>query len=135
MATFVQGFLAKITIDTVDTTPITVDFTLDQTTTALDKTVMDSSGVSKMLPGVTAGTLAFSGHISTVELTALQASKEKLVPVAFSIVITEGNATEAEYNGFFVFNDLSVSTAAEDNWAFTAGGPTDGAINFIPAIP
>jgi len=134
MATFIQGFLAKIIIDTVDTTPITADVNLSRSKTALDKTVMDSSGVSKMLPGVVSGTLDFNGHISTAELNVLEVSYAKTVPVAFDVIITEGLATDGEYTGFFVFQDFTVETSAEDNWGFTASGPTDGVITYIPAV-
>ena len=134
MATFVQGFLAKVIIDTADQTPITADVTLSRSKTALDKTVMDSSGVSKMLPGVVSGTLDFNGHISTAELAVLQTSHDKKVPVAFQLIITEGLTTDAEYNGLFVFSDFSVTTAADGNWAFTAGGATDGAISFTAPV-
>ena len=133
MATFIQGFLAKVTIDGADTTPITADVTLSRSKTALDKTVMDSSGVSKMLPGVVSGTLDFNGHISTAELNTLEVSYAKLVPVTFAVVITEGLTTDGEYTGSFLFQDFTVETAAEDNWGFTASGPTDGAITYIPA--
>jgi len=134
MATFIQGFLAKVIIDTTDQTPITADVTLDRTKTALDKTVMDSSGVSKMLPGVESGNLAFNGHVSTAELNLLEVSYAKEVPVAFAVTITEGLATDGEYTGFFLFTDFSVNTAADANWAFSASGPTDGAITYIPAV-
>ena len=134
MATFIQGFLAKVTIDGADTTPITADVTLSRSKTALDKTVMDSSGVSKMLPGVISGTLDFNGHISTAELNTLEVSYAKSVPVTFAVVITEGLGTDGEYPGSFLFQDFTVETAAEDNWGFTASGPTDGAITYIPAV-
>ena len=134
MATFIQGFLAKVTIDGADTTPITADVTLSRIKTALDKTVMDSSGVSKMLPGVISGTLDFNGHISTAELNTLETSYAKSVPVTFAIVITEGLTTDGEYTVSFLFQDFTVETAAEDNWGFTASGPTDGAITYIPAV-
>ena len=134
MAIFIQGFLAKIIIDGNDQTPITVDYTLSESTTPLDKSVMDSSGVSKILPGMTSGTLDFNGHISTTELNALEVSKSKQVPITFALTITEGLGTDAEYTGSFVFAELSRSTTAEGNWAFTASGPTDGAITYIPAV-
>ena len=134
MATFIQGFLAKVTIDGADTTPITADVTIDRTKTALDKTVMDSSGVSKMLPGVISGNLAFNGHISTAELNTLEVSYAKEIPIAFQVIITEGLGTDGQYDGFFVFTDFSVETAAEDNWGFTASGPTDGAVVYTPAV-
>jgi len=134
MATFVQGFLAEVVIDTADQTPITADVTLDRTKTALDKTVMDSSGVSKMIPGVTSGNLAFNGHVSTAELNVLEVSFAKEIPVSFAVTITEGLSTDGEYTGFFVFTDFSVNTAADANWAFSASGPTDGVITYIPAL-
>ncbi len=134
MAIFVQGFLAKIIIDGQDQTPITVDYTLTQSTTPLDKSVMDSSGVSRTLPGMTSGNLVFNGHISTAELNALQVSKDKAVPITFALTITQGLGTDSEYTGSFVFSEFTVGTAVEDNWAFTASGPTDGAITYVPAV-
>ena len=132
---FVQGFLATLLIDGNDTTPITVDFTLDRTKAELDKSAMDGTGFANSIPGLQSGTIAFSGHISQAELNVLEVSYEKDTTIAFGITIDEGLGTDAIYSGKFSFNDFSVDTSVEGNWAFTAGGPTDGLITFTPSVP
>ena len=134
MADFVQGFLASIVIDGNDTTPITVDFTLTRGKTSLDKSVMDSSGEPKSIPGMATGNLAFTGHISQAELNTLEVSYAKSVAVPFVITIEQGLGTDASYAGAFTWDSFDVDTSAEDNWGFSASGPLDGAVTFTPSV-
>ncbi len=50
---FVQGFLAQLTLDSVIITLATADVSFSESKTALDKSVMDSIGVSQSIPGMT----------------------------------------------------------------------------------
>ena len=135
MATFVQGFLAVVTIDGTDTTPITANVGLARSRTVLDKSVMDGTGFASSIPGMLSGTLAFDGHISQAELNTLEVSYAKDIPVTFAVEINEGLSTDGAYAGSFTFETLDVETSADGNWAFSAGGPTSGAIVYTRSNP
>ena len=135
MAQFVQGFLASITLDTNDVTFVSADVTIDEVRNALDKSVMDSSGDSQMLPGKKSYSLVINGHVQQSGLNLLEASWAKDVSVAFLLTITEGLGTDGAYAGFVALNAFTKETAADGNWAFSIGGEGDGALVFTPSVP
>lgn len=135
VATFIQGFLAEVVIDGADTTPITATVSLNRSRTAIDKAVMDSIGDSVSIPGMRSGVLSLSGHVSTAELNVLEASYAKEVPVAFTVKVVEGLASDAEWVGEFVFETFDIDTSADGNWAFSVSGPTSGPVAYTPAAP
>ena len=132
---FVQGFLAKLILDTVDVTLFVTDVSFDQAKTGLDKSVMDGTGDSVMLPGLSTGTLSINGHIDQANLNALETTWAKDVVVAFSLQIAEGLTTEAAWDGFIAMTDFSKSTTFDGNWAFSISGDTSGAVAYTPSAP
>ncbi len=131
---FVQGFLATLTLDTVDITLFVTDVSFDQSKTALDKSVMDSSGDSVMLPGLQTGTLSINGHIDQANLNALETSWAKDTAVAFTLEVNEGLATDAEWAGNIAMSDFTKATTFDGNWAFSISGDTSGAVTYTPSV-
>ncbi len=132
---FVQGFLAKLILDTVDITLFVTDVSFDQSKTGLDKSVMDGSGDSVMLPGLQTGSLSINGHIDQANLNALETTWAKDVVVAFSLQIAEGLTTEAKWDGDISMTDFTKATTFDGNWAFSITGDTSGAVTYTPSAP
>jgi hypothetical protein len=135
MASFIQGFLASLMIDSVDITLVTADVTLSESRTALDKSVMDGSGTSQQLAGKRSGTLAINGHVDQENLTLLEAAWAKSVALTFTLEITQGIGTsDASWSGTVTLTDFTKSTSADGNWAFTLAGEI-GPVAFTPMVP
>jgi len=135
LISFVQGFLATLTLDTNDVTLFVTDVTLDESKTSLDKSVMDGSGDTVSIPGKKAGTLSLNGHIDQVNLTLLEESWAKQASVPFVLTVAEGLLTsDASWAGNIVLDAFSKTTAADGNWAFSLSGNTDTVV-FTPHVP
>ncbi len=132
---FVQGFLAILTLDTVDITLFVTDVTFDQSKTALDKSVQDGSGDSQMLPGLQTGSLGLSGHIDQANLNALETTWAKDSIVAFTLEVNEGLTTDASWAGNVSLTEFSKTTTFDGNWAFSMTGETSGAVTYTPSAP
>ena len=132
---FVQGFLATLTLDTVDITLFVTDVSFDQSKTALDKSVMDGTGDSQMLPGLQTGTLGINGHIDQANLNALETTWAKDTVVPFSLEVSEGLGTDAAWSGNIAMTDFTKATTFDGNWAFSISGDTSGAVVYLPSVP
>jgi len=132
---FVQGFLAEITLDSNVITLVSADVSLDESKTSLDKSVMDGSGVSVSIPGMTSGTLSVNGHIDQANLNLLEATWAKDVTVAFILALTEGLTTDSSWAGNVTLTSFTRETAADGNWAFSLSGDTSGVTTFVPSAP
>ena len=132
---FVQGFLATLTLDGNIITLFVTDVSLDRSKTGLDKSVMDGSGDSVMLPGLNSGTLAMNGHIDQANLNLLEISYAKDVVVPFILEISEGLTGDASYTGNIAISDFGVNTVFDGNWAFTLNGATSGAVVYSASTP
>ena len=132
---FVQGFLATLTLDTVDITLFVTDVSLDQAKTALDKSVMDGTGNSGMLPGLQTGTMSINGHIDQANLNALETTWAKDTVVAFTLEISEGLTTDAAWAGNIALTDFTKATTFDGNWAFSLSGETSGSVPYTPSAP
>jgi len=132
---FVQGFLAELELDSNTITLVTADVSLSESKSALDKSVMDGSGVAQSIPGMLSGSLSINGHIDQANLNLLEASWAKDIPVIFRLTITEGLATDGDWSGIVTLDSFSRDTAADGNWAFSLSGTTSGPTTFTPSIP
>jgi len=132
---FVQGFLAEITLDGNVITLVSADVSFDESKTSLDKSVMDGSGVSVSIPGMTSGTLSVNGHIDQANLNLLEVSWAKQTTVPFILAITEGLVTDASWAGDVTLTSFTRETAADGNWAFSLSGDTSGVTTFVPSTP
>jgi len=132
---FVQGFLATLTLDSNDITLFVTDVSFDQSKTALDKSVMDGSGDSTMIPGLQTGTMSINGHIDQANLNALETTWAKDTVVPFTLEVSEGLTTDAVWAGNLSMSDFSKSTTFDGNWAFSISGETSGAVTYTPSAP
>ncbi len=132
---FVQGFLAQLTLDSNVVTLVTADVSLSESKTALDKSVMDGSGVMRSIPGLLSGSLDINGHIDQANLNLLEVTWAKQTTVPFILEIAEGLGTDAVYTGNVTLTAFSRDTAADGNWAFSPSGDTSGVTVFTPSIP
>ena len=132
---FVQGFLAELTLDSNVITLVTADVSLSESKSALDKSVMDGSGVAQSIPGMLSGTLSINGHIDQANLNLLEASWSKDVAVNFVLEITEGLTTDGSWSGIVTLDSFSRDTSADGNWAFSLSGTTSTATIFTPSAP
>ena len=132
---FVQGFLAAITLDGNVVTLVSTDVALDRSTTALEKTVMDGSGTSTMLPGLRSGSLSLNGHVDQANLNLLEVTHAKDTVVPFIMEINEGLTTDGSYAGNIAITEFSVGTVFDGNWSFTLSGDTSGATTYTPSAP
>ena len=130
----VQGFLATLTLDSVDITLFVTDFAFPRTRTMLDKSVQDGTGVSASIPGKENGSLSINGIVDQINMNALELSWAKTVPVSFSFGPTEGLTTDFQYDGLVTLGDLDVNIANDDNWLFSISGDTSGVTTFTPAV-
>ena len=135
MSGFVQGFLATLTLDANDITLFVTDVSFDQSKTALDKSVMDGSGDSVMLPGLQTGTLSINGHIDQSNLDDLEVTWAKDVVVAFNLEVSQGLSTDAAWSGNIAMTDFSKSTTFDGNWAFSLSGDTSGVVAYQASAP
>ena len=132
---FVQGFLASITLDGNIVTLVSTDVSLDRSTTALVKNVMDGTGDSQMLPGLRSGTLALNGHVDQANLNLLEVTHAKNTVVPFIMEISEGLTTDGSYAGNISIAEFSVGSTFDGNWAFSLTGETSGAVTYTPSAP
>ncbi len=132
---FIQGFLAELTLDGNVITLVTADVSFSEAKTSLDKSVMDSSGVSQTIPGMTSGALSITGHIDQANLNLLEASWAKDVAVNFLLVINEGLTTDGQWSGIVALDSFTRETSADRNWAFSLSGVTSTATIFTPSAP
>ena len=131
----VQGFLAVLTLDSVVITLFVTDVSLDRSKTTLDKSVMDGSGDSVMLPGLQTGTMAINGHIDQANLNALETTWAKDTVVPFILEVNEGLTTDATWSGNLSMSEFSTNTVFDGNWAFSLTGESSGAIVYVPSAP
>ena len=131
---FVQGFLATLTLDTVDITLFVTDVSFDQTKTVLDKSVMDGTGNMDVIPGMESGTLGINGHIDQANLNALETSWAKDTVVPFVLTVAEGLGTDAAWTGNIAMSDFSKATTFDGNWAFSITGTTSGNVAYTPSV-
>lgn len=132
---FVQGFLAKLTLDGNIITLFVTDVSLDRSKTALDKSVMDGSGDSLMIPGLNTGTLAFNGHIDQANQNLIETTYAKDTVVPFILEVDEGLTTDATWAGDIAITEFSTNTTFDGNWAFSLSGDTSGAVTYTPSAP
>ena len=132
---FVQGFLATLTLDTVDITLFVTDVSFDESKTGLDKSVMDGTGDAVVLPGMTSGTLGINGHIDQANLNALETTWAKDTVVPFVLTVAEGLGTDAAWSGNIALTDFSKATTFDGNWAFSLSGTTSGNITYVTSVP
>ena len=132
---FVQGFLAILTLDGNVITLFVTDVALSRARTALDKTVMDGTGDTVLLPGLKTGTLSMSGHIDQANLNALEVTLAKDTVVTFALEVNEGLGTDAQWTGSIAITQFDTSTTFDGNWAFTLSGDTSGATTYVTSIP
>ncbi len=132
---FVQGFLAKLILDSIDITLVITNLDLGRSKTSLDKSVMDGSGESTALPGMTKGTLSFDAHVDQANQNLLEVAFAKQVPVPFVLTVLEGLTTDAEWTGTVALTGMDVSTSFDGNWDVSLSGDTSGAIVYTPSAP
>jgi len=132
---FVQGFLAKLILDSIDITLVITNLDLGRSKTSLDKSVMDGTGESTALPGMAKGTLSLDAHIDQANLNLLETSWAKDVPVPFVLTVLEGLTTDSEWTGTVALSSLDVSTSFDGNWSVSLSGDTSGAVVFTPSAP
>ena len=111
------------------------DYSLDRSKTALDKSVMDGTGESAMLPGMNSGSLSMNGHVDQANLNLLEISYAKDVPVTFLLKIVEGLTADASYAGSLSISSFQVGTNFDGNWAFSLSGDTSGAVVYSASAP
>ena len=130
---FVQGFLATITVNSVDQTLIIESGGLSRSKTILSKGSMDGTGFMKSIPGPTTGTVSITGHIVQLALNDLETAWAVGDVVPFTMEISEGMATDTVYSGSLTLSGFNIDTAADGNWSFSLDGETSGAIVHTPA--
>ena len=100
----------------------------------IDKSVMDGSGDSHMLPGLQTGSMSINGHIDQANLNAPETTWAKDTVVPFVLEINEGLTTDANWAGNGAITDFSKSTTFDGNWAFTISLDTSGAVTYTPSV-
>ena len=125
MPTFIQGFLASLTLDGTDITLTVESFDYSESRTSLDKSVMDGTGESQSIPGKKSGQLSITGHISQSDWNGIQVSAAKTEALAFQFSPVEATAaTNFSYGGLITLSDIGVSVSASGNWGFSLSGDT-----------
>lgn len=134
MATEVQGFLANLTLDSLDITDTVQSAPFTRSKGNQNKAVMDNTGVMDSIPGVESGTLSISGFITTDEWNAMEITWAKDVPVPFVLTVAAGLTTDPGWAGNVVLTSLEVNPAEDGLWEFALDGDTSGITAFTPSV-
>lgn len=127
--TDVQGFLATVTVDTVDITALLNDVSLGRSKNVMAKPTMDGSGDAIKLVGQKTGTLSVTGQVDTAGHAGLESTWAKDVKVSFSIEMGDGGTIDAgSYAGNVTLSDFQVEAATDDTWNVTLAGDTDSIV-------
>jgi hypothetical protein len=136
--TFVQGYLADITIGSADELKLTGRvLSMNLTRGSNPKPVFGQRWINKV-PGQIDGTLSAGGHVSVEMLSELLPLIESDVALDFTIYVGEaGGAIDGgSFTGKVHSSGITLEADAEGEWEWSFDGAIDGAVSFTaPAAP
>ena len=135
MATFISGYLAAITINSVVYTPISAAGTLTRTKNVMTKPVAGSQ-YPETLAGPLSGSISVSGHVTEELAAGMDAAYLLNTPFAYIFQIgTPGLTTGGgAYGGNCLIESLSWAFDADDEWTFTMDLVLSGAQTYTAEI-
>ena len=133
MATFMAGYLAAMTIDSVVYTPITASGSLTRTKNVMRKNVAGSQ-YPAVLAGAQTGSFSVSGHVTEELAAGMDASFLKNTPFAYVFQIgTPGvGVGGGAYGGSCLIESLSWAFDADDEFTFSMTCVMSGAQTYSP---
>ena len=130
--TFVQGYLAEITIGTASELALTGRvLSMDLQRGSNPKPVFGQKWINNV-PGQIGGTLSAGGHVSVEMLAELLPLIESDVSLDFEIYVgdTTGTIDGGSFTGKVNASGISVADDAEGEWTWTFDGAIDGEVKF-----
>jgi hypothetical protein len=119
MATFIEGYLATITLDAVAYHPYSSDATLGLTRDAVDKTKLGEDRRT-YISGLGDGTIDATLHLATEFAVAVQTAYDKTTPLAYLFRPGAlGTKDAGQYEGGAIITDFSQAGAADGEWDVT----------------
>jgi hypothetical protein len=117
MATFISGYLAAVTINSVVYTPILASGTISRTKNVMTKAVAGSQ-FPTTLAGTLSGTISVSGHLTEELIVGLNTAYLVNAPFAYVFQIgTPGVPTGGgEYGGNCLIESMTFAFDADDEW-------------------
>ncbi len=131
---FIQGYLATITIDGASVEIFASDATLSLTNETLDKTTLGVSN-RQYITGLQDGSIDISMHLDTVGIVAMQGAYAKTVPVTFVFRPGElGTADAGQWSGSMIITELAVPGQVDDNWQMNISGQITGSVLYTAPV-
>jgi len=134
MATFIEGYLATITINGVAYEPYTSDATLSLTRDAIDKTKLGQDR-RNYVSGLGDGTVDSTLHLATEFAVAINTAYESTVEVAVLFRPGAlGTKDAGQYDGSGIITDFSQQGAADGEWDVSLAVQLSGDVTYTAPI-
>jgi len=134
MATFIEGYLATITINGVAYEPYTSDATLDLVRDAIDKTKLGNDR-RDYVSGLGDGNVDATLHLATEFAVAINVAYESTVAVA--VVFRPGalgTKDAGQYGGEGVITSFSQQGTADGEWDVSLSIQMSGALSYTAPV-
>ena len=134
MATYIEGYLATITIDAVQYAPYTSDATLALTRNPVRNTKLGEDRHT-YTPGLGDGTIDASLHLATELAVAINTAYESAVPIAFLFRAGALGAKDTgSRSGAAIIVDFSQAGAADGEWDVTLSLQITGQVPYTAPV-
>ena len=127
---FVQGYIAKLTVNGQDLEVFASDATLTLTNDVLDKTTLGITS-RQYIPGLQDGTLGIQMHLDTAGVGLLQAAYAAAAEIPFVVRPGKvGGPDAGEWAGTCIVTDLEITGSVDDNWQMNLAGQVTGPVTY-----